>query len=198
MDTQSTIPAACRSQAHAFIGDCGREDIPPHDLERVLERRGAQIEPYPSQTAGWTFPDGSVVRVWNTGRSLLRPLVHLETRDGAELVQRWWIWWKARWSRFERALETVPTIEFQPSSPPDRQDDTDADAYRILVDGHRVGELVWDIEVRRWFLEAGSLLPPGCGCWLDFAMPRAQTGARYMLAQALLWQHSEFPGALAF
>ena len=201
MDTPSTIPAArlscawrrppTRSQAHEFVGYCGREDVSPHDLEGALHRRGARIEPYPLDTAvRWTFADGSVLRVWTTGRSLQRPLVGLETRDGAELVQRWWIWWKGLWSCAERMLETAPEIEFLPSSPPDRRDDDDFDAYRILVDGRRVAELVFDFEVRCWFLEAGSLLPLGNSTWLPYAAPRAQAKVRCLIAQALLWRHS--------
>lgn len=195
----STLPAAIlnyakrqprRSQAHEFIGYCGREDVSPLDLERALNRHGARIEPCPTHSAGWTFPDGSVLRAWMTGRSLARPLVQIETRDRGVAVERWWIWWRARWSCFERALDAAPEIAFVPSSPRDDRADDDTDAYRIMVNGHRVGEIVFDFEVRRWFLEAGSLLAPGCGCWLDYATPRAQAEARCLLAQALVWQRA--------
>ena len=179
-----------RSQAHEFVGFCSREDVPPAELEQVLQRRKAQAGPYPTRSADWTFPDGSAVRVWPNGRSLRRPLVHLETQDGGELVQRWWIWWKAIWSCSERVLETEPRVDFVPSGPGADGDGrfhlAEIDAFRIVVNGRRVGELVFDTELRLWFLDAGILLPPGGGGWLRFATPRSQFEARRRLAQGLL------------
>ena len=189
-------PVPRRSAAHEFVRFCGREDVPPLELERVLTRRKAEPKPYPTHSTDWIFPDGSVVCVWPTGRSLQSPLVQLETRDGTELVQRWWVWWRERWSC--RAYTLAPEPQFTFAAPTAFDQDTEApppdDAYRILLDGRCVGELVFDHEVRCWFLEAGLLLPPGGGGWLHYATPHSKSDARRLLAQGLLWQRQRAGG----
>ena len=175
------------SQAHDFIRSCCGGATPPatvEDMVAVRPRvRGPQ--PFAGDAPCWVFGDGSVLRIWMLGRSHQRPQPCLETEDGDHLIRRWWIWWEARWSSIEHTFSREPCIAFEPVM---AQSGSQAspECYRILVNGQRASEMVYDFEIRSWFLEAGRLLPPGGGGWLGWNTTNAHFVAHRRMAHALL------------
>ena len=177
------------SQAHEFIRTCCLGAVLPATVADMVSMRPRVRGPKPFDCDApcWAFGDESVLQIWMMGRSHQRPQPCLETEDGHLRVQRWWVWWEGRWSSTEHAFNREPDITFEPIIElPRTNAEAAPDVYRILVNGRRAGEIVFDYEIRHWFLEAGSLLPPGGGGWLHGNTTRARYMAHRRLAHALL------------